>query len=203
MRFLIALCILTSFTIKADYQKYAPIVIEASIYVGVDPVLMLAITHKETRFRNVAAAAGGTAEGLMQITDRTWQHLLNRYANDYIVALDASKYEPWSNAVMAAAYVKENQEGLRKLLKREPTYGEIYMAHLLGLRGVSDLLRANLNDCSTNVVAYAIKRNSRLFKKSDGTYRTVRQFRDYMNWKFSKVVDMYDGLYTKTLLAGF
>lgn len=191
MRIILFLLLWVSSYTHASFNDYAPVIVQAAEYVGVDPVLMLAIAHKETRFRNVAARKGGSAEGLMQITDRTWKHLLSRYANKYTVAMDADKYDPWSNSVMAAAYVRENTEILFKVLGRNPTNGEIYMAHLLGARGASDLLRANLNKRSDDVVPYAIKRNGPLFVTSDGSYRTVRQFRDYMNWRVNQLIERY------------
>lgn len=183
--------LLLSFSAAANFDRYAATIVQAAELVGVEPAVLLALTHKETRFRNVRASAGGTAEGLLQITDRTWRHLLSRYANDYDVALDADKYDPWSNAVMAAAYLKENQTALKRTLRRDPTVGELYMAHLLGLKGAVDLFKADLNKKASSVVAYAYTRNSRLFKTSKGDQRTVRQFRDHLNWRFGSIVDQY------------
>lgn len=184
------LCLL-SMSAQANFERYGQIVYQAAELVGVDPALLLAMGHKESGFRNVKAGAGGSAAGLMQITDRTWKHLLSRYANDYDVALDADKYDPWSNAVMAAAYIKENQRSLKKTLKREPTPGEVYMAHLLGLGGATALFKADLDRPASQVVSYAYKRNSRLFTTGAGKQRTVRQFRDYLNWRFGALVAKY------------
>lgn len=201
MRYLIAMLVWVSFSTHANFDLYGPTVVEAAETVGVDPVLLLAMVHKESKFKNVKAAAGGSAEGLLQITDRTWQHLLYRYANDYDIPLDADKYNPRYNAIMAAEYVKENVVGLKNLLKRDPTAGEIYFAHLLGLSGAMKLLSADLNDKAHKVVAYAYVRNGPLFKTASGKYRTVRQFRDYHNWRFNKLINQYSAEYERVLLA--
>lgn len=195
---LLIICFFVSLQVKAQ-SEYFEIIQNAADLVGVDAALLLAMGHKESNFRNIRAKAGGTAEGIMQITDRTWRHLLNRYANDYDVALDASKFDPWSNAVMAAAYLKENQIALKRTLKRNPTPGELYMAHLLGLSGATKLFKSDLNRQAKDVVSYAYKSNSRLFKTSAGKQRTVRQFRDYLNWRFGTLVTRYQSVVTETL----
>lgn len=188
---LVMLLMLFSHSAMATYDEYSSTIVRAAEYVGVEPVLLVAIAHKETRFQNVRAGAGGSAEGLFQFTDQTWGHMLKHFANEFEIALDASKYDPWSNAVMAAVYVRENTVRLKQLLRRNPTPGEIYMSHLLGPTGVRTLLTANLSADASRVLGYAFKRNQRLFLTSEGKRRTVGQFRDSMNWKFQQIVDDY------------
>lgn len=183
---------LLSCTVNASFNTYSRTIIDAAWEVDIDPVLLVAIAHKETRFRNIASNAGGSAEGLFQFNDVTWRHMLNKYANDFDIPLDADKYDVRYNSIMAAVYVRDNTKRLTRLLRRQPTSGEIYLSHLLGPTGVRTLLTANPNDKASDVVAYAYPRNKPLFLTKEGKHRTVRQFRDYMNWRFQSIVTKYE-----------
>jgi hypothetical protein len=57
--------------------------------------------------------------------------------NDRIMKL---RNDPTANAVMAAAYTKENAGKLAGRLGRSPTEGELYVAHFLGSQGAGRLI---------------------------------------------------------------
>ena len=181
-----------SFNAHASFDDYVDVILDAAEIVGVDPTLMVVIAHQETRFRNIPARAGGTAEGLFQFNDITWRHVLSRYGENYGLSINTSKYDVLANSIMSAAYIKENTESLTRVLGREPTYGEIYMAHLLGPTGAKRLLSASTTSIAANVVSYAYPRNRPLFVTDAGHYRTAGQFRDMINWRIHRLYADYD-----------
>lgn len=190
-----------SFNAHASFDDYVDVILDAAEIVGVDPTLMVVIAHQETRFRNIPARAGGTAEGLFQFNDITWRHVLSRYGEQYGVAMDASKYDVLANSIMSAAYIKENADTLARVLGREPTYGEIYMAHLLGPTGARRLLSAPTTDIAANVVSYAYPRNRPLFVTPSGKHRTTGQFRDMINWRIHRLYVDYSETVEQVLIS--
>lgn len=190
-----------SFNAHASFDEYVDVILDAAEIVGVDPTLMVVIAHQETRFRNIPARAGGTAEGLFQFNDITWRHVLSRYGEQYGVAIDASKYDVLANSIMSAAYIKENVNTLTRILGREPTYGEIYMAHLLGPTGARRLLSAPTTDIAASVVSYAYPRNRPLFVTASGKHRTTGQFRDMINWRIHRLYVDYSETVEQVLIS--
>ena len=51
------------------------------------------------------------------------------------------KNNPEANAIMGALHIRDNAKGLMDSLGRQPTSGEVYMAHFLGLNGARALIR--------------------------------------------------------------
>lgn len=192
----------TIFSAKADmFNGYLDPILDAAYEVQVNPVLLVAIAHKETNFRNIKAEAGGTAEGLFQFNDVTWEHVLKKHGGEFNIDLNASKYDVRANSLLGAIYVRENRNSLTELLKRSPTLGEIYMSHLLGPTGVRRILTADKNAIAADVVSYAYPRNKPLFETKGGKLRTVGQFRDYINWKFTKLHAEYEEVVVDALMV--
>jgi hypothetical protein len=64
------------------------------------------------------------------------------------------RFDPTANALMAGAFTKINADRLGERLGREPTEGELYIAHFLGSTGASRLI--GLADAQPNQPAAAI-----------------------------------------------
>lgn len=63
----------------------------------------------------------------------------------------ALRKDPTANAVMAGAFTKSNAAYLTQKLGREPSEGELYMAHFLGAGGAAKLI--NLASATPNALA--------------------------------------------------
>lgn len=193
MRWFISILLIISCNATATgWSSYGETIIEASWYVGVDPVTMAVFGHRESNFRNIRNQGGSRAAGLFQFKPTTWKYMLGRYKDEFELDETSDPYCAWTNSVLAAAYLRENEERLRGILRRDPTPAEVYMAHLLGPTGASRVLRADLNRKVTDVVPYAVNGNRRLLVRSNGKARTVGQFRDYMNWEFNELYAQYE-----------
>lgn len=125
---------------------------------------LLATARAESGLNPNASAKTSSARGLFQFVDRTWLATLKqagpglgygRYADAitqnahgrFEVAdpamrrqIFALRDDPAANAAMAGAFTRDNAQRLTQVLGRQPTDGELYMAHFLGANGASRLI---------------------------------------------------------------
>jgi hypothetical protein len=151
---------------------------QAARMTGADFKYLLATAQVESNLNPNAQASTSSARGLFQFTEQTWLTTLKEqgpplgyspYANaisrqpsgDYAVAdprmTDAVlnlRSDPTANALMAGAFTKLNTAKLAGRLGRDPTEGELYIAHFLGATGASRLI--GLADSSPNTPAAAV-----------------------------------------------
>jgi hypothetical protein len=106
----------------------AGIVAAAAARHGVPPGIALGIAQIESGMNPNAKAGTSSAGGLFQFVDGTaaQYHLRN-------------KFDPEANADAGARLTADNIAGLKKDLGRDPTPGEVYLAHFSGF-GVADKL---------------------------------------------------------------
>src|SRR5689334_16970500 len=129
---------------------------QAARLTGADFRYLLATAQVESNLNPNAQAGASSAKGLFQFIDQTWLATLKEqgpglgytpYANA-IVRLPSGEYavgnpqmhtavmnlrtDPTANALMAGAFTKANTGKLAARLGREPTEGELYIAHFLG-----------------------------------------------------------------------
>ena len=98
------------------------------------PSLLSKITGLESGGKETAANPNSSAKGLFQFTDATWKGMGGK---------QGEQFDPEKNAELGALFTRQNAEGLKKSLGRDPTYGEVYAAHHFGLKGAKDLMNAN------------------------------------------------------------
>lgn len=87
-----------------------------------------------------AKAKTSSASGLFQITDKTWAGLVKKYGKDFGIKY-AQKNDPEAQRIMAGQLLQENKAALSRNLKREPTTGELYIAHFMGAPAASRFIR--------------------------------------------------------------
>lgn len=192
MRVLLVLLSLLAFSANASYSTNSRTIVLAAERVGVDPITQLAITQLESGFKHSARnQSGSSAGGLFQITNQTWRGLIKKYGKLYGYDYRTSKYNARANAMMGAHLTSDNTAFIKKVLKRPPTPGEIYMAHLLGIGGAQKLFNAPRGTSAARLLPSSAVGNKPLFYTSSGKPRTVGQFRDYVNWKFAQTGDQF------------
>ena len=191
----LAILLIAFVTLPASAQvaHHRGVLAAAADRVDVDYISLLTVAHIESRGNAKAQNRNSSAGGLMGFTDRTWRAYIKRYGHHYGFNHRTSKYNPRANALMAAHYMKDNERVLRKVLKRQPVPGELYMAHLLGLGGAIKLFKTPGHRTAAYVLPTSAKGNKRYFYRDDGKGkpRTVQQFRDYMNWRFTSIGEQY------------
>lgn len=108
----------------------AQIIAGAASKYGVDPSALTAIAKIESGFDPSAQNPNSSAGGLFQQIDSN--------ARAYGVT---DRFDPVQSAEGAARFAQENTRTLRNVLGRDPTAGELYLAHQQGPGGASRLLR--------------------------------------------------------------
>jgi hypothetical protein len=172
----------------------------------------LATAQVESGLNPQAGASTSSARGLFQFIDQTWLGTIKqsgaqlgygRYADaitktssgHYQVADPAMRAEilklrndPTANAVMAGAFTKANSDYLATKLGRQPSEGELYIAHFLGAGGASRLISlaaANPNAKAADYFPNAASANSSIFyDRATGHARSLAQVRDVLTARY-------------------
>jgi hypothetical protein len=124
------------------------------------PELLNKIAGIESGYKSTAANPNSSAKGLFQFTDATWKGMGGK---------EGEQFNPEKNAELGAKFVRQNAEGLKNALGRNPTYGEVYASHFFGLKGAKDLLNMDPKTPMDQAVsAQVLKANPQLKDKTVG-----------------------------------
>ncbi|RDJ27891.1 lytic transglycosylase domain-containing protein [Bosea caraganae] len=131
---------------------------------------LLKTAQRESALEPDAKAKTSSATGLFQFIEQTWLSMVKQEgpkqglgnlasaistddsgrlsvpdpaAREKILQL---RNDPQVAALMAGAFTQKNRDQLASSLGRQPQAGELYMAHVLGARGASDLIRTAESD---------------------------------------------------------
>src|ERR1700741_919515 len=185
---------------------------QASAATGTSFNYLLATAQVESGLNPQAGAATSSARGLFQFIEQTWLGTIKksgaqlgygRYADaisktssgHYQVADPAMRAEilklrndPTANAVMAGAFTKANADYLATKLGRQPSEGELYIAHFLGAGGAARLISLaadNPNAKATDYFPHAASANSSIFyDRATGHARSLAQVRDVLTARY-------------------
>jgi len=169
---------------------------------GADFQYLLATAQVESGLNPTASVSSSSAKGLFQFIDQTWLTMLKesgpalgygRYA-DAIVQTPSGHYtvpdpamrqrvmalrdDPAANAAMAGAFTQQNAAVLRRRIGRNPSEGDLYVAHFLGAGGASQLINlAGQSPGTTAASAFpnAAKANPSIFYDRQGHARSVSE----------------------------
>jgi hypothetical protein len=138
----------------------------ASTATGVDFSFLLGTARRESSFNPAAHAKTSSAAGLFQFVDQTWLSTLKQHGAKYGYARYADliqkgpsghyyvsgpearstvmdlRLDPHASALMAGELAADHAAYLRGRVGREPTAGELYVAHVLGPQGSAKLIDA-------------------------------------------------------------
>jgi hypothetical protein len=146
-------------------ERQGPIAItetitKAALRHGVDPVGLIKTAGIESHFNPSAKNPKSSAGGLFQFIDST--------AKSYGLS---NKYDAAQASDAAARLWKDNRESLAKSLGRDPTNGELYLAHQQGIGGALKIIRNPGDTVASTVGKSAAHLNA-------GSGMTNRQFAD-------------------------
>jgi hypothetical protein len=137
----------------------------ATEVVGVDATYMTAVAARESSFDPTVHAEGSSAAGLYQFTEDTWlrtlkafgmRHGLDELARQITIDEDGDvsvrhgarakllqlRNDPTLSALMAAELARDNKARLERLLGRDVTPAETYLAHFLGVGQAARIIHA-------------------------------------------------------------
>jgi transglycosylase-like protein with SLT domain len=173
---------------------------EAATTTGAGFSYLLATAKIESGLNPEIKAKTSSATGLFQFIEQTWLQTVKesgaelgygRYAaaiektssGRYVVSDPALRSEilnlrkdPTANAVMAGALTRQNANRLRAKIGRDPTEGELYIAHFLGAGGAAKLINAagkNPHVKAADLFPRAAQANRSIFYDKQGGARSV------------------------------
>jgi hypothetical protein len=125
---------------KVPPAELRNMIADAAVRHGVDPGALTEIAGIESSFNPGARNPNSSAGGLFQFVDGT--------AKQYGLR---NRFDPAEASDAAARLAKDNAKVLREQLGREPTAGELYLAHQQGAGGAAKML-ANPSARAVDVV---------------------------------------------------
>ncbi len=134
----------------------------ASQLTGANADLLSRIAGVESAGNPNAKNPNSSATGLFQITKPTWMSLVSKYGKDYGVTMKDIT-DPESNAIMGAKLMQDNTEKLKKEFGRDPSEGEIYLAHVLGASDAIKLMQSSPYQTASTLFPKAAKANRAIF----------------------------------------
>lgn len=167
---------------------------------GVDFSYLLQTAMRESSLNPSAKASTSSAVGLFQFLEGTWLQVMKQegprlgygqYAahidvtsnGNYVIndpekrrEILALRENPQIAADLAAAFTRSNGEYLRERFGRNPSAGELYIAHFLGAQGAERMFRAGLENpdqLAVDLFPRQAQANQAIFY-ANGQPRTIR-----------------------------
>jgi len=166
---------------------------------------LLATAKVESNLDPNSTISTSTATGLFQFLDQTWLGVMKtagkafgfgHYA-DAISQTSSGRYvvedaalrdemmklrkDPAANAVMGGVITQQNAAVLAKRIGRQPTEGELYVAHFFGPHAAARVLQLAASEPNSDAVALfpeAARANRSVFYDRQGNARTIAGVRD-------------------------
>lgn len=189
----------------------------ASTSTGTSFEYLVKTAQRESSFDPNAKAKTSSATGLFQFIESTWletmkeagpRHGLDQYA-DQIQKTRSGKYrvpdpevrreildlrkDPEIASLMAGALTQKNATTLQRKLGRDPTEGELYMAHFLGAGGANRLIRASEDNAdfrADRLFPAQARANKAIFYHGNGQARSVAEVYEVITGKHNNVTTM-------------
>jgi hypothetical protein len=178
----------------------------ASQQTGISFDYLMKTAYRESAMNPRAQASTSSALGLFQFIDTTWLATvkedgpafgLSQYSNQIEKTADGHYFvrdpmvraqilklreNPEIASNMAAAFSKRNAAEIQSVIGRQPTEGELYIAHFLGANGAKRFLSlraSNPNTSAASAFPEAARANKPIFYNANGarsieeTYRVL------------------------------
>jgi hypothetical protein len=185
---------------------------DASTRSGMPFDVMLASASLESGLNPAAQASSSSATGLFQFIDQTWLDAVRQYGPRHGLSADAAlivrrdgqltvndpnarqrildlRKNPEVASAIAGDHLRSISEKVGLTLGRPPDATEIYLGHLLGSGGASQILQAvrtSPNQAAGDLLPAAARANSTLFDAPDGTPYTVTQFMAHLRGRVGR-----------------
>lgn len=189
---------------------------QAAAATGTSFEYLVSAAKIESNLNPTAAAPTSSARGLYQFIEQTWLGTVKeagakfgyaKYA-DAITRTPSGRYEvsdaatrdeilklrndPAANAAFAGVLTQSNSFKLVGQIGRRPTDGELYIAHVLGVRGASRLINNaedNPNAAAANLFPSAAAANRSIFYDRGGRTRSVSEVYSVLNARYASALN--------------
>ncbi len=188
-------------------QDIRQLISKAAGQTGADFEYLVNTAARESSFNPNAKAPTSSAAGLFQFIEQTWLAMVKEHGAKHGLGQEAAhiqrssngrysvpdakarddildlRYDARISSLMAGEYTAESANFLSARIGREPTEGELYMAHFLGPGGASELIRAaesRPDARAADLFPSAARANRRLFT-SNGQPASIGQLYATLN----------------------
>ncbi|MCA0405415.1 MAG: transglycosylase SLT domain-containing protein [Proteobacteria bacterium] len=188
-------------TQKAETPLSRPIA-QAAQETGVSFDYLVKTAKRESGMNPEAKAPNSSATGLFQFIEQTWLGLVKRQGANmgledaasqitqdrsgrYVVPdpsarqqILALRKDPSLSSKMAGVFTAENRDSLKNALGRDPTGGELYIAHFMGAGGAREFISQAANNpdkAAASSFPDAAAANRSIFFDGKGRARTMRE----------------------------
>jgi hypothetical protein len=175
---------------------------QAAQSTGISFNYLLATARIESNLNPGAQAPTSSAKGLYQFIDQTWLGTMkqagpalgySQYANAITKGPDGRydvsdptmraeimklRSDPTASAMLAGAFTRMNASQVSAVIGRQPTEGELYMAHFMGSDGAAKLISAASSQpqaSAATLFPQAAAANQSIFYNRSGTPRSVSE----------------------------
>lgn len=182
----------------------------------VDFNFLLAQAEVESAMDPEARAGTSSATGLYQFIESTWLGTVKKHGARFGLgevadqietsesgsarvsdparreAILALRSDPQIASLMAAGLAEDNRAHLVPILGRQPSHGELYLAHFLGAGGAGRFLselQADPSQAAAALFARPAAANRGIFYAPDGSARSLAQVMDVIEGKMGSALD--------------
>jgi hypothetical protein len=168
----------------------------------------------ESSFNPALEATTSSAVGLYQFVEQSWLHMMQETGAElgledlanaistgeggkYEVTLDVAReeifrlrYDAEVSAIFAGLFTRRNFEALTQALEREPDSAELYLAHVMGASGATEMIRLlekKPGEKASKHFARAARANRTIFFHKDKKPRTVAEVYEVLTGKYRKI----------------
>ncbi len=172
---------------------------------------LLATAKVESNFNPNSKSRSSSATGLFQFIEQTWLGMMKNAGKalgfgNYADAISRNsdgryqvndpqlrneilqlRKDPAANAAMAGAFTQRNAAALKQRIGRNPTDGELYMAHFFGTGGAGQLINAARERPQVSAAAMfpaAARANKSIFYDRQGNARTASGVYSELNRRY-------------------
>jgi hypothetical protein len=195
---------------------------QAAQSTGISFDYLLTTAKIESNLNPAAQASTSSAKGLYQFIDQTWLGTmkqdgaalgLGRYADAIARAPDGHyevsnpgmraailrlRSDPQASAMLAGALTRNNATLVSSSISRQPTNGELYIAHFLGADGAGKLINGAATQPRASAAAmfpHAAAANHSIFYDASGRARSVGEV-------YGKLTRLFDSARTVAFAQG-
>lgn len=201
-------------------RRIVDTILKAAAASGVDPVYLMALADKESRFSTDVKAQTSSAEGLFQFVTATWLEMIRDFGGRYGLEAEAAavkgrgssitvaaplrervlalRRDPYVAALMAAELIKRDRGRIEARVGRALTTSELYFAHFLGTSSAGRFLSMSADrpdEVAEREFRNAARANRALFtQKADKATGKARR-----HLTVAEVYDRIDGMIDRRL----
>lgn len=170
------------------YQNNAGMLEDAAKALGIDVKYMQSIGGPESGWNPSAKNPYGSAAGLFQFIDSSWNVYKKKYGKQLGIPANATQYDAKASALLGAAAIKDHIDNVRKN-GREVTATDVYMNHFLGHGGYNKFAQALKKNPNASVASIMDNKTigiNKVYTMTNGRVNTLQEMYNAMAKKMGQ-----------------